>query len=207
MSSPDDVPGDPRLEEIALHLVDDEPVDWEGARQTHGDLSETLERLRQLEALSQRAREQAAPPAAETPGLFTWGPLRVLERLGEGGFGEVYRAWDPALAREVALKLRRADAAGGAARWLREAQALARVRHPHVVTIFGADTHGGRTGIWMERIPGRTLEQLLLELGPLGAREAAGIGADLCAALASVHRAGLVHGDVKTRNVMREGEP
>ena len=193
---------DPRLLELAMRVVDDAPVDWEEARETTGDLASTLERLREIQRV---AAVSAPPPVAEPAAAFVWGRLRALEKLGEGGFGEVWRAWDPALQREVALKLRRAGDAPGVARWLREAQALARVRHPNVVAIYGADTHDDRTGIWMELIRGHTLEWILQELGPLGAREAAAIGVDLCAALASVHHAGLVHGDVKTRNVMREG--
>ncbi len=207
MSEPGSEAGrDPRLLEIAMRLADDEPVDWEEARQSAGDLSSTLERLREIQRLgaAAAAAPQPAQPA-EPEAAFTWGPLGVLEKLGEGGFGEVWRAWDPALRREVALKLRAAGETGSAARWLREAQALAKVRHPNVITVHGADTRDGRAGIWMELVRGRTLERLLQELGPLGAREAAAIGADLCAALAAVHRAGLVHGDVKTRNVMREG--
>ncbi|HET7224149.1 MAG TPA: protein kinase [Candidatus Eisenbacteria bacterium] len=210
MSSPDaEPPRDPRLIDLALHLVDDEPVDWEEARHTTGDLSETLERLRQIEMVARTHREAAPAPAPDggprAAPAFTWGRLEARDKLGEGAFGEVWRAWDPALRRDVALKLRRAGADTGAARWLREAQSLARIRHPNVVTVHGADVHDGRAGLWTDLIPGRTLEQVLQSLGPFGAREAAAIGMDLCAALASVHRAGLVHGDVKTRNIMREG--
>ena len=74
---------------------------------------------------------------------------------------------------------------------------------PQVITVFGADQIDGRIGIWMELVHGRTLEALLQEHGPFSAREAASIGAELCAALAAVHRARLVHRDVKAQNVMR----
>jgi tetratricopeptide (TPR) repeat protein len=73
-----------------------------------------------------------------------------------------------------------------------------------VVTVYGADKFEDRIGICMEFVKGRTLEQLVQTHGPFGAREAAIIGLDLCAALAAVHAAGLVHGDVKALNVMRE---
>ena len=206
MSSPDPgTPRDPRLVELALHLVDDEPVDWEAARHTSGDLSETLERLRQIEQVARTHRAVEPPRDEGAAPAFTWGRLQVRDKLGEGAFGDVWRAWDPTLQREVALKLRRDGAGSGTARWLREAQALAKLRHPNIVTVYGADVQEGRAGLWTDLIPGRTLEQLLQTLGPFGAREAAAMGIDLCAALASVHRAGLVHGDVKTRNVMREG--
>src|SRR5262249_58530632 len=87
------------------------------------------------------------------------------------------------------------------------ARRLARVRHPNVVTVHGADLHDRRAGLWMEALRGRTLEERLRHEGPLGAREAALVGAELCGALAAVHGQGLVHGDVKTHNVMREGAP
>jgi serine/threonine-protein kinase len=208
VSNPDAPPEpDPRLVDVALHVVDDAPVDWEGARHTASDLSETLERLREIQAMAiAHRRERSAATVAEQPAVFRWGELRALEKLGEGGFAEVWRAWEPALAREVALKLRRADPrAAGTSRWLREAQRLARVRHPNVLQVYGADVHDGRPGLWTELVHGRTLEQCLLVDGPHGAAEAAVIGLQLCGALAAVHGAGLVHGDVKTRNVMREG--
>ena len=131
----------------------------------------------------------------------------MLERVGEGAFGEVYRAWDTRLDREVALKLlRRQDwsHAGDASAVIDEGRMLAQVRHPNVVTVHGADRIAGRVGLWMEFIHGRTLEQLLHERGPFGAGEATLIGLDVCRALSAVHRAGLLHRDIKAQNVMRE---
>jgi tetratricopeptide (TPR) repeat protein/tRNA A-37 threonylcarbamoyl transferase component Bud32 len=145
------------------------------------------------------------PPASIEP-IGTWGPLELLERIGEGTFGEVYRARD-ALQREVAVKLLRADK-GTADRLgekvLREARILARIRHSNVVLVHNAETHDGRVGFWMELIRGTTLEHLLRAHGTFSAREAAFIGQDLCRALAAVHAAGLVHRDIKAQNVMRE---
>lgn len=137
----------------------------------------------------------------------TWGPLQLRERLGQGSFGEVYRAWDPRIEREVALKLLYADLEAERSALpsvIEEGRLLARVRHPNVVAIYGAQRHDGRTGLWMEYIQGRTLEHLLREQGPLSAREATSIGVELCHALAAVHEAGLIHRDVKAQNVMRE---
>jgi serine/threonine-protein kinase len=208
------------LIEIALQVSDDAPIDWDTAGTLHPDLTDTLRELRAIAAVAhehhrtdadeqiddEKERPRLTWESHAAP-LFTWGPLRVLGKLGEGGFGEVWRAWDPALQREVALKLRRAGARGrGAERWLDEARRLARVRHPNVLTVHGADLHDGCAGIWTDLLRGRTLEDLLTDIGPLGAREAALIGLDLCAALSAVHAAGLVHGDVKTKNVMREGD-
>jgi tRNA A-37 threonylcarbamoyl transferase component Bud32 len=139
--------------------------------------------------------------------LETWGHLAVLEKIGEGSFGAVYRARDAKLQREVALKLlwtAEADAPSSSSRALKEARLLARVRHPNVATVYGADQIGGRVGLWMELVKGRTLADLRRTQGPFGAREAALVGLDLCRALAAVHGAGLLHGDVKAHNVMRE---
>jgi TolB-like protein/Tfp pilus assembly protein PilF len=88
---------------------------------------------------------------------------------------------------------------------IEEGRLLAKIRHPHVISVYGADQFEGRVGIWMEFIRGLTLEEVLRRQGVLSAREATSIGVDLCAALAAVHQANLVHRDVKTQNVMREG--
>jgi serine/threonine-protein kinase len=118
----------------------------------------------------------------------------------------VYRAWDPRLAREVGLKLLHHATLDDrlVPSVIEEGRLLARVRHPHVITVFGADRFDGQVGIWMELIRGRTIEETIRHHGPLSAREAASLGADLCAALAAVHGVGLVHRDVKATNVMRE---
>ncbi|HZM71400.1 MAG TPA: serine/threonine-protein kinase [Candidatus Cryosericum sp.] len=148
-----------------------------------------------------------APGGSSDAGFVSWGPLDIRERLGKGGSAEVYRAFDPSLQREVALKiLKTRDGRRDpfAARLLDEARRLARVRHPNVLVVHGADEHGGRAGIWTDLVHGRTLEQSLSDQGLLGAPEACVIGIHLCGALAAVHAAGLVHRDVKTSNVMRE---
>jgi len=147
------------------------------------------------------------PALASQPPPARWGHLERLEQIGRGEFGEVYRAWDVQLERQVALKLSRSDSRfRSSASWggLQEARLLARVRHPSVVTVYGADHREDRFGVWMEYIRGRTLEAFLQRKGPLAAREATGIGLDLCAAVAAVHAAGLLHRDIKTKNVMRE---
>ena len=194
------------LVHVASDVADRTPVNWESEQERSPDLAPGLARLREIAALQEALA--AARDAAPEPVLFSWGPLQALERIGEGSFAEVYRAWDPALHREVALKLRRAELEGGplgGRRWIEEARRLARVRHPHVLAILGADEHDGRAGLWTELISGVTLEEWLFAQGPLGAREAAGAGMDLCHALSAVHATGLLHGDVTTRNVMREG--
>ena len=139
--------------------------------------------------------------------LQRWGPFEHLQRVGGGSFGEVYRAFDPALQRHVALKLllpselnREAESVAV----LREARALARLRHPNVVPIHGVDTHEGRVGFWTDFVRGETLAEILRAYGPMGPREAALITIDVCRAVSALHALGLVHRDIKTGNIMRE---
>ena len=141
------------------------------------------------------------------PRLDRWGPLEVLEKIGEGAFGETFRARDPHLERDVALKLLKphlSEREGLAGRVIQEGALLARLNHANIVTVYGAERHDDRVGLWMEFIRGNTLEELLHEQGRLGEREATLVGLDLCRALAAVHLAGIVHRDVKSGNVMRE---
>ncbi|HKA02633.1 MAG TPA: protein kinase [Candidatus Solibacter sp.] len=141
-----------------------------------------------------------------SPELRQWGPFELRERVGQGGFGEVYRAWDPTLEREVAVKLLLRGAAHEQlqAAVLREARAMAKVTHPNVVPIYGVREYDGRVGMWSAFVRGKTLAELLKINGPFGAAEVANIGLDLCRALSAVHAAGLLHGDIKARNAMRE---
>jgi len=149
--------------------------------------------------------DETTSPLDGTP-LFEFGTLRVLERVGVGAYGEVYRAWDPALAREVALKLLKPELAQSQAAIngaLREGQLLARVRHPNVMMIHGALQVEGRVGLWGEFLRGRTLSTIVESDGPFSADECLVVGDAICHALAAVHRAGVLHRDIKAQNVMR----
>ena len=164
------------------------------------DRLETIVRV----AAAYRTPSLQLRPAERKPG-DTWGSLRIVAKIGEGAFGHVYRAWDARLDREVALKLvddvAQAEVVPDA---VEEGRLLARVHHPNVVTVFGADRIDGSVGIWMELVKGATLEQELTERGPFDARHVAAIGRDVCQALAAVHDAGLLHRDIKAQNVIRE---
>ncbi|NUK46357.1 serine/threonine protein kinase, partial [Streptomyces lunaelactis] len=140
------------------------------------------------------------------------GRFELRERLGSGGMGTVWRAWDTALHREVALKeVRPPDPALAAGdpeasrtlreRVLREARALARISHPHVVTIHHIVDEGPHPWIVMELLPGTTLQDRLAQ-GPLAPRDAARIGRQVLSALRAAHAAGIHHRDVKPANVL-----
>jgi Tol biopolymer transport system component/tRNA A-37 threonylcarbamoyl transferase component Bud32 len=146
--------------------------------------------------------------ASDDNAPVSWGPLHVVEKIGRGRFGDVYRARDPKLDRDVALKLlrhRESDEAIESA-VIEEGRFLAKIRHPNVVTVYGAERIDGRVGVWMELVSGRTLEQELNARGRFSPEEVTSIGRDLCGALSAVHRAGLVHRDVKGHNVMRDAD-
>ncbi len=161
--------------------------------------------------------EGHCPPGAAVsgPGLEgrALGRYLVLERLGEGGMGEVYAAYDPKLDRKVALKLLREPApvhgpglAEGASsdRLLREARAMARLSHPNVVTAYDAHVVDGRLCLAVELVRGATLAAWL------GARrerpEMLRVFVDAARGLQAAHDAGMVHGDFKPQNVLLSDE-
>ncbi len=146
-------------------------------------------------------RSDALPPREQ------WGAFILVDRLGSGTSADVFRAYEPRLDRHVALKLFKPGASSSEDRraaMLQEARALARVHHPNVVCIHGADEIDDVVGIWMELVVGRSLEAELRERGPWTAPEAAAAGVEICQALSAVHAAGFVHGDIKATNVVRE---
>jgi tRNA A-37 threonylcarbamoyl transferase component Bud32 len=133
---------------------------------------------------------------------------RVLEKLGEGGMGILYRARDTRLDRNVALKVLRPDALGDASRKRRlvqEARAASALNHPHIVVVhdIGEASVDGRDVdfIAMECVAGRSLSQLLADRR-LGVGEALDVGLQIVEALAVAHAAGIVHRDIKPSNVM-----
>jgi tetratricopeptide (TPR) repeat protein/predicted Ser/Thr protein kinase len=131
----------------------------------------------------------------------------IVECLGVGGMGIVYSAWDPKLDRKLAIKLVRArmGTAGGTRgrnRLMREAQALACVRHPNVVTVHDVGAHEGRVFVAMEFIEGTTLQQWLEHDRERPFGELLDVFLQAGRGLAAAHRAGLVHRDFKPENVM-----
>jgi eukaryotic-like serine/threonine-protein kinase len=128
--------------------------------------------------------------------------FRLLERIGSGGMGVVYRGFDERLQRQVAVK----EVAAAPDRVMREAQAAARLNHPAIVTLYELGEHDGRAVLVSELVPGRTLDRLRAD-GALSDREAGEIGVDLCQALVHAHACGVVHRDLKPENVIIRGDP
>ena len=190
---------DPRLLSVAESISGGRPVDWNEVEQstTDPEQSAIVDALRMLEGFS---RINAATP-------MTWGPFPIISEIGRGSFGTVYRAVDPNLQLEVALKVIRSgngDAPIDIARALSEGRLLARIRHSHVVRVYRAERVDNEVGLSMELIKGLTLDELVRQQGQYSASEAMLIGVDLCKALAAIHAAGIIHGDIKAHNVMRE---
>src|SRR4051812_10268762 len=144
-------------------------------------------------------------PGEPLPRGSAVGRYVVLERIGSGGMGVVYAAYDPELDRKVALKLLRPDRAGAAGeaalRLQRGAQAIARLSDPHVVAVYDAGTFGDQVFVAMELMEGRTLRQWLGE-GKRGWREIVDVFVAAGRGLAAAHAAGLVHRDFKPDNVL-----
>jgi hypothetical protein len=131
--------------------------------------------------------------------------FEIEDRLGSGGFGTVYRAWDRTLERDVAVKVIETDRGSGP-RVTREAQAAARLNHPGIVTLFEfthreAGAGGGQAFLVSELIEGETVRELI-DRDLLSDREIAEIGADVCEALDHAHSRGVVHRDIKPANLM-----
>ena len=204
-------------------IADGLPLDWDALdSQTPDDDRELLKCLRILDDIAglHRSTTDDEPPAevrgpaasasaAELSGeddAESWGRYRLIEKVGAGSFGSVYRAWDPDLQREIAIKILHSRVADAQLKeqLLREGRALAKVRHPNVISVFGVEAHGDRVGLCMEFVHGDTLETALAAQGTWAPRDAVLAGEDLCRALSAVHAAGFVHRDVKARNVMRD---
>ena len=138
-----------------------------------------------------------------TPGSKL-GPYEIAEPLGAGGMGVVYRARDPRLGREVAIKVLPPEQTSNPGRLIRfeqEARAASALNHPNIITIYEVDHAGDTVYLVMERVMGKTLREVLAS-GSLPLKKALEIGARIADGLAKAHAAGIVHRDLKPENVM-----
>ena len=168
-----------------------EPVPLSGTEDTQHSIGETL------------AAPLEATTAADSDRGKTFGRYIIVERLGAGGMGEVYTAYDPELERKVALKVlhpRVRGSADAAPRLLREAQTLAKLSHPNVVPVYDVGTVGDDVYVAMEHIKGRDLREWCREARTMEEMLTACV--DAGRGLEAAHQAGLVHRDVKPENIL-----
>ena len=133
----------------------------------------------------------------------TLGPYKILAPLGAGGMGEVYRARDTRLGRDVAIKVIPAELARDPERIKRfeqEARAAGALNHPNVCTILDVGTHEGAPFVVMELLEGESLRARLKQ-GPIPARKAIDCAAQAAHGLAAAHEKGIVHRDLKPENL------
>jgi predicted ATPase len=146
-------------------------------------------------------------PSTLSPGT-RFGVYEILQRLGAGGMGEVYRAMDTRLEREVAIKtlpLERCSQPEALSRFEQEARSACALNHPNIVTIYELGQVNGTRYIAMELVTGETVRELLAS-GPIPFRKAVTIAAQIADALANAHEIGMVHRDLKPENLMVSGE-
>jgi len=133
----------------------------------------------------------------------TLGHYRVVETLGKGGMGEVYRAHDEVLGREVAIKVLPEELSTDPerlARFEREAKVLAALNHPHIGAIYGLEKDDGQHFLVLELIEGETLAERI-ERGPIPVSEAVPLAIQIAEGLEAAHERGMIHRDLKPANI------
>jgi serine/threonine protein kinase/tetratricopeptide (TPR) repeat protein len=131
------------------------------------------------------------------------GHYRLVERIGQGGMGVVYRAHDEHLKRDVAIKVLPPGSVANETsrhRFRKEAMALAHLTHPNIATVSDFDTQEGVDFLVQELIPGTSLDQMLMA-GPLSEKQAIDLGTQLCEGIAAAHSQGVIHRDIKPGNL------
>lgn len=159
-------------------------------------------------AFSQLQWAELEVPQAESPGLFKWRHLLVLSQLDAGGNADVFRAYDPMLQRDVALKLRRVQAAEAGSdldtQFIAKASRLAQIRQSNMLAVHGAALDQGRAGFWMELIEGETLAERVARSGVLMPEVLLQLLTELAGALLALHSNAMAHGALRAENIRYE---
>ena len=144
--------------------------------------------------------EPGAPPPAGNERRL--GRYQILETVGKGGYGRVYKAWDPQLEREVAIKVLLRTDVNAYRRFAREIKVTARLRHPNIVAVYDSGAAHGLPYLVMDYVPGRSLWEMGKRLHELPPVEAARILCEVAQAIAHAHAQGILHRDIKPANVL-----
>ena len=198
---------DDLLLKIAGDIADGKTVNWDELTDQFDDA--TLACLKDIAAIATQFSavghvvDDGLKQLRAQPVTALWAHLEVLDEIGRGSSGVVYRAFDPMLNRAVALKVRNPEN-GHADDLLREARQMAKVDHPGVLKIHGAQCVDGQVGFWSDLVEGESIATRLERESRVAAAEVVTVGLEICVALAAIHRCDLVHGDVKAQNVVRD---
>jgi serine/threonine protein kinase/TolA-binding protein len=168
-------------------------------------ISQVAQLHRQHQTSRAKSTDQRSDQKSSGASLFTWGRLSVKAAIGQGAFGEVYRAHDQILDRDVALKLLKDDVQGPlkSQAFIEEAKRMAKVRHPNVLAIHGANIHEGRAGFWADFINGHTLGEAP-DFGQMNYEKLFQFARQVASGLQAIHQSGLIHGDIKPGNIIQD---
>ena len=191
--------GDGRRREVFAHI--------DGCAGCRALVAASTEAITSPPSAQTRADDEETVIGFEIP-LLSEGAVvdhyHVVRRLGRGGMGEVYLAYDPQLDRKVALKLIKPELlrrSGARERFIKEARATARLNHPNIVTIHSVGEHLGQPYVALELLEGQTLSERMGR-GRAPIDEIVQVGAEIAGALAAAHEAGVFHRDLKPTNIM-----
>ncbi len=215
------------LEELLADSQSGREPDWAKVQSQHPDLAEELRELyatamiagglgsfddgessTQICPPGMLPRGNSLTPKADQPAGEEFGDYELLEEIGRGGMGVVYRARQKSLGRIVAIKMiLRADLASATdvKRFRAEAESAARLNHPNIVPVYEVGEHNGHPFFSMKLVEGTTLSQRLMD-GPLTTKESIELLIPICNAITEAHRQGVLHRDLKPSNVLIDHE-
>ncbi len=167
-------------------------------------ISDSFRKIHQVKLAFEHNRNAADQDLSGTD----WNRLQIIQCIGSGGVGAVYKAFDPVLDRHVALKILLPFSSQyiSPEKFVGEAKRMAQVRHPHIMAVYGAGFDQGFAGYWGELLKGKNLNQYLLENPALTLEDKLNLATQLAEAVSAVHNRHLAHGDIKNLNIMIEQE-
>ncbi len=187
----------------AKKIVDGDERNIDDDNQLSGKPKDIIEALNQINLISSNIRRQSNQQTPQMENGDSWSHLKIIKKIGQGGIGEVYSAYDPVLNRTVAVKFlnKKSQLYVKEQQFLDEARHMAAVRNPHVLAIHGATTDNGIAGYWSDYLDGQLLSDLIVS-EKLSWKHQLEYAMQLCQAVKAIHKNHLVHGDIKAINVM-----